>query len=252
MTRNLFRFFSIREGIGSTWEFLGVTGAIADNCPYLGLHATEEYNLLSGCDTIPVEQLGTSGSRCRHWSEQCLVNELMTTALDEGSNPLSRITVGGLEDLGYVVDYSNVGAYTRDNIDPSCLCNNRKERQLLRQPDSNQKSLFSGRHGDVVLLNDLIEGPSKKQNQEGRQLSESLRQYAINYGLQILDESAARRSWASAVLDIQQGDGTERTSTGSDPNNKRVRYAGHYYISIMMREGNDYFGVLVVREGNDE
>jgi Leishmanolysin len=241
-------FFPIHEGIGSTWEFLGVTGAIADNCPYVGTQATEEYKLLSGCDTIPIEQEGTAGSRCKHWSETCLVNELMTTTLNDGSNPLSRITVGGLEDLGYVVDYSNAGAYTRDNIDPSCLCNVRKDRQLLRQHNLNEKSLFGGKHGDVVSLDDLIPGQSKRENKEQRQLSESLRQYALTYGLQILDESAARRSWASAVLDLRQGDGTERNSR--DP--KRVRYAGHYYISIIMRQGDDYFGVLVVRDADDE
>lgn len=220
----------------------------------MGAQATEEYKLISGCDTIPTEQEGSAGSRCKHWSETCLDSELMTTTLNEGSNPMSRITVGGLEDLGYVVDYSNAGAFTSDNVDASCLCNNRKERHLLRQ-NSNQESLFDGKHGDVVLLDDLIPGKSRRENRERRQLDESLRQYALTYGLQILDESAARRSWASAVLDLRQGDGTERqgddiSRISRDP--KRVRYAGHYYISIIMRQGDDYFGVLVVRDANDE
>ena len=204
--------------------------------------------MLSGCDTIPIAQEGSTGSRCKHWSETCLVNELMTTTLNEGSNPMSRITVGGLEDLGYVVDYSNAGTYTRDNIDPSCLCNVRKERQLLRQQNPNEKPRFSGKHGDVVSLDELIPGRSKTENRERRQLSESLRQYALRYGLEILNKSAARNSWASAVLDIRNGDDTERG--GRNP--KRVRYAGHYYISIIMRQEDDYFGVLVVRDANDE
>jgi Leishmanolysin len=231
------------QGIGSTWAFLGVTGAIANNCPYVGMSATEEYKLLSGCDTIPIEQEGSTGSRCKHWSEKCLVSELMTTILDEEKNPMSRVTIGGLEDLGYDVDYTNAGAYTSDDIDPSCLCNNRKERQLLRQTPS----LFDGKHGDVVLLDALDPGTSRHENRERRQLSESLRQYALRYGLQILDESASRNSWASAVLDLREGDNTERRRKSP----KRVRFAGHYYISIIMRQGDDFFGVLVVRDSNE-
>ena len=167
--------------------------------------------------------------------------------MNEGSNPLSRVTIGGLEDLGYIVDYSNAGTYTRDNIDPTCLCNVRKDRQLLRQQNSNQNLLFSGKHGDVVSLAHLIPGQSESESGERRKLSESLRQYAIMYGLKILDESAARSSWASAVLDLRQGDGSERSSSGP----KRVRYVGHYYISIIMRQGDDYFGVLVVRDASN-
>ena len=210
----------------------------------MGLSATEEYKLLSGCDTIPIEQLGSTGSRCKHWSETCLVSELMTTALNEGSNPMSRVTIGGLEDLGYDVDYTNAGAYTKEDIDPSCFCNNRKERQLRRKQKS---SLFDGKHGDVVLLDDLIPGQSRRENRERRQLSESLRQYALNYGMQILNESASRNSWASAVLDVRQNDNTERRRKSP----KRVRFAGHYYISIIMRQGDDFFGVLVVRDSNE-
>ena len=212
----------------------------------MGELATEEYRVLTGCDTIPTEQEGGTGSRCKHWAETCLDNELMTTILDEGRNPLSRVTIGSLGDLGYVVDFTNAEAYTRGDIDPSCLCNLRKERQLLRQ-NSNQNSLFNGKHGDVVSLNDLIPGQSRRENRERRQLSESLRQYAMAYGLQVLDESAARNTWASAVLDVREGENTVRNSR--DP--KRVRYAGHYYISIIMREGDDYFGVLVVRDSNE-
>lgn len=221
---------------------MGVTGTIANNCPYMGLSATEEYKLLSGCDTIPIEQEGSAGSRCKHWSETCLVAELMTTALNEGINPLSRVSIGALEDLGYDVDYTNAGAYTSEDINPSCLCNNRKERQLRQKA-----SLFDGKHGDVVLLDDLIPDQSRRANREQRQLSESLRQYAITYGLQILDESASRSSWASAVLDMRQGENKKRRRK----NPKRVRFAGHYYISIIMRQGDDYFGVLVVRDSNE-
>ena len=88
----------------------------------MGEMATAEYNALTGCDEIPIEQDGGSGSRCKHWAETCLNNELMTTELDTGSNPLSRITIGGVADLGYIVDFTNAEVFTEAEVNPSCLC----------------------------------------------------------------------------------------------------------------------------------
>jgi Leishmanolysin len=226
-----------------------VTGTDADNCPYMRDQATAEYKTISGCDVIPTEQVGGPGSRCKHWSENCLDSELMTTALNIGGNPLSRITVGGLEDLGYVVDYDNAATFTKDDINPSCLCNNRKERQLLRHNSTRNlpgASLFNGKHGDVVFLNDLVPCQSTRKNRERRLLSETLRQHAIAYGLEILNESAARNSWASAVLDVRN----KAKWNVSDSKPQRARYVGHYYMSVIMRQGDDFFGVLVVRDEN--
>ena len=54
----------------------------------------------------------------------------MTPILTDGvDNPLSRITVATLDDLGYTVDYSSADAYDASQIDPSCICN-RRERSL--------------------------------------------------------------------------------------------------------------------------
>jgi hypothetical protein len=229
-----------------------VTGAIADNCPYIGEHATFEYKAVSGCDVIPIEQDGSTGSRCKHWSETCLESELMTTILNTEGNPLARITIGGLQDLGYEVDYTNAEPFSSADIDPSCLCNNRKERQLLRQQNSNRtqfnQSFYDGKHGDVVFLPDIFTHvQSTRKTRERRQLSETLRQHAISFGLQILDESAARNSWASAVIDVRINDETETKVT----KRKRARFAGHYYMSVIMRQGDDFFGVLVVRDENE-
>ena len=47
-----------------------------------------------------------------HWRESVFRQELMTGYLNPGSNPVSRVTVGTLEDLGYVVDYAAAEAYT--------------------------------------------------------------------------------------------------------------------------------------------
>jgi hypothetical protein len=217
-------------------------GPVENNCPYMGESATSEYRALTGCDSIPIEQEGSTGSSCRHWSETCLDTELMSPVLDGTSNPLSRVTIASLADLGYNVDYSTAESFTRDDIDPSCLCNRRERRQTLRQKSNNEQPSTAGKHGDVVLLNDLIQSQRKDNNREKRKLNEDLRQYALSYGLKILDENAASTSWAHAVLDLRAGD------EGSRKPPERTRYVGQYYMSVIMRQDDDYFGVLVVRE----
>jgi Leishmanolysin len=83
--------------------------------------AGREYRAISGCvDAVPLEE-STSGSDCSHWEEFCFDNELMTPFLNSTGNPISRVTVGSLEDLGYTVDYSGADNYTTFN--PACKCN---------------------------------------------------------------------------------------------------------------------------------
>ena len=49
--------------------------------------------------------------------------ELMTPFLSGRSQPLSRVTIAGSEDLNYVVDYSVADPYTAADIAPQCRCN---------------------------------------------------------------------------------------------------------------------------------
>ena len=61
---------------------------------------------------VPVENSGGEGTRDSHWREAVMANELMTGFVSPGSNPLSAITIGSLEDIGYQVDYSAADPYT--------------------------------------------------------------------------------------------------------------------------------------------
>lgn len=83
--------------------------------------ASQEYQALSGCTgPIPLEQsFGSTGSDCVHWEETCFGNEIMTPAIDN-TNPFSRITIAGLQDLGYEVNYDVADPFT--TLDPSCVC----------------------------------------------------------------------------------------------------------------------------------
>lgn len=59
----------------------------------------------------PIETGFSTGTQCGHWDEATLDNELMTGFISLESNPLSIITIGGFEDLGYVVEYEPADAY---------------------------------------------------------------------------------------------------------------------------------------------
>ena len=102
-------------GIGTIWDDLGVlSGAGTSNPRFIGAQATAQYNAIFGRNEngVPVENSGGSGTADSHWRESILGNEVMTGYVNSGSNPLSRITIGSLADLGYQVNYSAADNYT--------------------------------------------------------------------------------------------------------------------------------------------
>jgi hypothetical protein len=100
-------------GFGTIWSYLG----LVSGTDFIGAHALAEYNvLLPGADVagVPLETGGGSGTAGSHWSEAVFNNELMTGYIDVPSNPLdvvpdplSRMTVASLQDLGYVVNLNS-------------------------------------------------------------------------------------------------------------------------------------------------
>ena len=108
-------------GIGTIWDFGGRdlltnNGGFfkKDNPRFTGEIATAQYNqIFNNTETsVPVENTGGEGTRDSHWRESVFDNELMTGFLDGGvDNPLSRITAGSLEDIGYEVDLTAADDY---------------------------------------------------------------------------------------------------------------------------------------------
>lgn len=104
-------------GVGSMWHDLGlVSGSGTADPRFIGPAATAEYNAIFGNTetSVPIENIGTypDGTTEVHWRESVFDNELMTGFLNSGvPNPLSRITIGQLEDLGYEVDYGAADPY---------------------------------------------------------------------------------------------------------------------------------------------
>jgi hypothetical protein len=106
-------------GFGTLWDLIAVggqrkviTGAGTSNPSFLGPRAVAEYSALGVNDNVPLENGGGPGTRDSHWRESTFNNELMTGYINTGSNPLSRLTLASLADMGYQVDLSAADAYS--------------------------------------------------------------------------------------------------------------------------------------------
>lgn len=108
-------------GIGPFWKLeynrssfkpLGlVKNLFTDDPIYVGKYALAEYRKLApGAIGVPLESGGGGGTRGAHWSESVFGDELMTGYLSP-TMPLSRVTVGALQDLGYSVNYAKADPY---------------------------------------------------------------------------------------------------------------------------------------------
>ena len=97
-------------GFGTIWDDLGLRqGAGTANPTFTGANAMREFAALSGgtaTRAVPLANVGGPGTRDGHWRESVFGNELMTGFLNAGVNPLSRLTIAALQDLGYEVDFA--------------------------------------------------------------------------------------------------------------------------------------------------
>jgi len=95
-------------GVGSLWSPKGLlVGKGTTDPTFSGPAAMAEYRKLRDSDDlerVPVENTGQPGTRDVHWRDRTFGNELMTGFVNAAPNPLSRVTVASLGDLGYEVD----------------------------------------------------------------------------------------------------------------------------------------------------
>jgi Leishmanolysin len=206
-------YFDVK-GIGTLWETKLVTGPDTSNCPYNGPLANAEYKKITGCNVVPTENTGTinDGTFCGHWDEECMRSELMTGYLNNGLNPLSRITIATLGDLGYTVDYSTAESYSTNDVAASCRCGLRSLSESIQPNTAHQL------------------GTSHKSTQR-RSLSEEAHQMAVNYGQSILQTRQAGKTFTFR-------DGLNQI--GDD-----VLYVGNKAVIVFVEEGGAFFDVTV-------
>jgi len=82
---------------------------------FVGTNALREYRSLFGnaAASVPLETGGGAGTAGAHWRESVLTTELMTGYSEARgvAMPLSRITVGAMQDMGYSVNYAAADAF---------------------------------------------------------------------------------------------------------------------------------------------
>jgi subtilisin-like proprotein convertase family protein len=102
-------------GFGTLWSRMGlISGAGTVNSVFVGANAKREYAVLTGRPDptpVPVENTGGPGTRDGHWRESVFGHELLTGFLSGATRPISRVSVGAFEDMGYVVDYNAAAAF---------------------------------------------------------------------------------------------------------------------------------------------
>jgi hypothetical protein len=111
-------------GIGTLWHALGlVEGEGLPNPGYIGSAGKREYGCLTGVTETSVPVAGPEAGvneEDQHWDEFTFAKELMTPVSSGSVQPLSRLTVGALEDLGYAVDITKAESYSLPGITPHC------------------------------------------------------------------------------------------------------------------------------------
>ena len=108
-------------GIGTVWDYKKLLkGQGGPNPTFAGKGAMAEFKVLRGkagaAPRVPVEATGGPGTRDSHWRETVFRNELMSGFIAAPGNPLSRMTVASLADLGYEVDLDAAEPYVLPNL----------------------------------------------------------------------------------------------------------------------------------------
>lgn len=106
-------------GVGTLWQGDRLTINFGTSTTaFIGGQAIAECQATGGgavcASSVPLENTGQVGTRDVHWRETTFKTELMTGFISAAGtpNPLSRITVGSLADLGYVVNLGAADTYT--------------------------------------------------------------------------------------------------------------------------------------------
>ena len=136
----------------------------------------------------------------------------MTGFLNAGvPNPISRITIASLEDLGYQVDYSKADTYGTEDLGTGCTCTRR------------QRSLLDMSHGEIRQFG--LRSPSSTPR---RRLNEELREYAIERGRAFLANNTAAGPVSS-----------------KDASNEEYEYVGDQVVSVVVEDDGSIFSVVV-------
>lgn len=108
-------------GFGTLWSRMElILGAGTVDPTFVGTNAQREYGKLRVAadpgntdepTPVPVANTGGAGTRDGHWREAVFADELLTGFLSGAIRPISRMSIGAFEDMGYRVDYDAANPY---------------------------------------------------------------------------------------------------------------------------------------------
>ena len=67
------------------------------------------------------------------------------------NNPLSRLTIGTLQDIGYSVNYNQADPYTANDMNPGCVCNRRRLGRSHAQSTTPKRRKLSQEGQDAAI-----------------------------------------------------------------------------------------------------
>jgi hypothetical protein len=104
-------------GFGVIWNQRGLVNTVdsnvcVDDPRFAGAAGLQEWQKLGGVGEVPLENLAGAGTCNSHWREEALSNELMTGFVNFDKNPMSRLTIAAMGDLGYKVNLEAAEPYS--------------------------------------------------------------------------------------------------------------------------------------------
>jgi Leishmanolysin len=105
-------------GIGTVWNFQRslLNTSITNDPYYVGSAARAQFAAINTVtysgNPVPVENTGGTGTVNSHWRTSVMQRELMQGFAVNQVQPLSRVTVGSLQDLGYTVNLAAADAFS--------------------------------------------------------------------------------------------------------------------------------------------
>jgi len=103
-------------GYGTLWETKSLLdGKDTDTPTFNGTEAVTQWqDDLGGTGDVPVEGDGEVGTKNSHWDEDTFDTEIMTgfSEMVGTDQPLSVVTIGSMQDLGYTVDFGAADPYS--------------------------------------------------------------------------------------------------------------------------------------------
>ena len=105
-------------GIGTIWNYQRslLNSSMSSDPYFVGNAARAQFAAINTVvysgNPVPVENTGGTGTANSHWRTSVMRRELMQGFAVNQVQPLSRVTVGSLQDLGYIVNFAAADQFT--------------------------------------------------------------------------------------------------------------------------------------------